>query len=269
MLIGTTLPQFREDVEVAIAAALRIEQLGLDGVFAFDHLWPIGNPDGMVLHSHTLLGALATETKRVRLGTLVARVGLFPDAVLINTLASLAHIAGRERTIAGIGTGDALSKPENLAFGVAYDSVSERVGAVGRVSRALRAQGVTTWAGGRSPALRQVAADDADALNIWGATPAEVVSEIEDLRRRAGGRDVATTWGGQVLIGRTQAELDAKRARYGDRRHLVHGTVTEVAHHFDAMAEAGVSFAVCAPLDCHDDPAAYETLAEVREVLLP
>jgi alkanesulfonate monooxygenase SsuD/methylene tetrahydromethanopterin reductase-like flavin-dependent oxidoreductase (luciferase family) len=265
--IGTTLPQFRADAEVAIAAAQRVEALGLDGVFVFDHLWPIGNPDGTVLHSQTLLGALAEETTRVRVGTLVARVGLMPDAVLINTLASAAHIAGRGRTIAGIGTGDALSKPENLAFGVDFESVSARVAAVGRVCRALRERGVTTWAGGRSPELRQVAADDADALNIWGASPAEVVAEIEDLGRRAGGREVATTWGGQVLVGRTDTDVAAKLERYGERRHLVHGTVTQVAQHFDALGEAGVTFAVCAPLDVHDDPDAYETLAEVKQAI--
>jgi alkanesulfonate monooxygenase SsuD/methylene tetrahydromethanopterin reductase-like flavin-dependent oxidoreductase (luciferase family) len=265
--IGTTLPQFREDAEVAIDAAQRAEDVGLDGVFVFDHLWPIGNPEGTVLHSHTLLGALAAETTRVHVGTLVARVGLMPDAVLVNTLASVAHIAGRERTIAGLGTGDALSKPENLAFDCEYDSVSDRVAAVGRVCRALRARGVTTWAGGRSPELRQIAADDSDALNIWGASPAEVVVEMEDLRRRAGGRTVATTWGGQVLIGRTDAEAAAKLERYGTRRHLVHGTVSEVARYFAALGEAGVRYAVCSPLDVQDDLDAYETLAEVREGL--
>ena len=267
MEFGVTLPQFREDPEVAIAAAQRAEALGLDGVFVYDHLWPIGNPDGVVLYAHTLLGALAEETSRVRVGPLVARVGLLPDEVLVHTLAALAHIAGKDRTIAGIGAGDSLSKPENIGFGVEYESVALRVAAVGRVCRALRARGITTWAGGRSSYIRQVAADDADALNIWGASPAEVVSELEDLRRRAGGRDVATTWGGQVLIGRDEAEAGAKLEHYGPRRHLVHGTVSQVAAYFDALAETGVTFAVCAPLDVHHDPAAYETLAEVREVL--
>ena len=267
MRFGVTLPQFREDAEVAIAAAQRAEALGLDGVFVFDHLWPIGNPGGVVIHAFPLLGALAEETKRVQLGPLVARVGLVPDEVLVNTLASLAHIAGPGRTIAGIGAGDSLSKPENLGFGVEYESVALRVAAVARVCRALRARGVTTWAGGRSSHIRQVAADDADALNIWGASPAEVVSELEDLRRRAGGREVETTWGGQVLIGRDEADAAAKFERYGERRHLVHGTVSQVAAYFDALSETGVTYAVCTPLDIHTDPNAYETLAEVREVL--
>jgi alkanesulfonate monooxygenase SsuD/methylene tetrahydromethanopterin reductase-like flavin-dependent oxidoreductase (luciferase family) len=265
--IGVTLPQFREEAEAAIAAAQRAEALGLDGVFVFDHLWPIGNPEGVVLHAYPLLGAIAAETTRVDIAPFVARVGLVPDAVLVNTLASLAHIAGRERTIAGVGTGDGLSKPENLAFGVPYDPVAERVEAVRRVCRDLRARGVTTWTGGRSPELRQVTADDADALNVWGASPAEVVAEGDDLRRRAGGRDVAVTWGGQVLIGRTKAEAAAKFERYGTRRHLVHGTVADVVRHFEALIEAGVTYAVCAPLDVHDDPAAYETLAEVQQAL--
>lgn len=268
MKVGTTLPQFRPEVEPAIAAAKRAERLGLDGVFVFDHLWPIGNPDGTVLHAHTLLAALATETRRVHLGTLVARVGLMPDAVLVNTLASVAHIAGDDRMIAGVGSGDSLSKPENEAFGVPYESVDERLAAVAHVCRGLRERGVTTWAGGRSPALRRVAAEEADALNIWGASPAEVVSEIEDLRRLTdGGRHVTTTWGGQVLIGRTAEEAAAKLERYGTRRHLVSGTVDDVVRHFDAMGETGVTYVVCAPLDIHDDPDALETLAEVREAL--
>ena len=46
---------------------VRAEALGLDGVFVFDHLWPIGNPDGVgAARATPLLGALAAETTRVR-----------------------------------------------------------------------------------------------------------------------------------------------------------------------------------------------------------
>lgn len=266
--IGTTLPQFRAEADDAIDAAQRAESLGLDGVFVFDHLWPIGNPDGSVLHSHALLGALGEETRRIQIGTLVARVDLLPDAVLVNTLASHAHVAGPERMIAGVGAGDHLSRPENEAFGVVYGSKAVRVAAVANVCRSLRERGVTAWAGGRSPEIRQVAADTADALNIWGASPGEVVHEMADVRERAGRPDYDVTWGGQVLIGRTDADVEAKVHRYGLRHNLVHGTVSQVARHFDALAEAGVTYAVCSPLDVHADPSAYETLAEVREVLV-
>jgi alkanesulfonate monooxygenase SsuD/methylene tetrahydromethanopterin reductase-like flavin-dependent oxidoreductase (luciferase family) len=266
--IGATLPQFRADAEPCIEAARRAEALGLDGVFVFDHMWPLGNPDGAVLHSHTLLAAVAAETDRLRVGTLVARVGLMPDAVLANTLVSSALIAGRDRFVAGVGTGDAQSKPEDEAFGVTYEPVAERLARLSRVVGELRQRGVTTWIGGRSVVVRSMAAETADGLNIWAATPAEVASEVADLHRRTpAGRQVAVSWGGQVLIGRTDAEAAAKLERYGSRPNLVHGTVTGVARHFEALAEAGVTFVVCSPLDVHDSLDAYETLAEVREGL--
>jgi alkanesulfonate monooxygenase SsuD/methylene tetrahydromethanopterin reductase-like flavin-dependent oxidoreductase (luciferase family) len=266
MQIGTTLPQFRADAERAIDAAREAEALGLDGVFVFDHLWPIGNPEGEVFHSYPLLGALAAETERVHLGSLVARVGLLPDAVLVNALASVAHIAG-PRVIAGVGSGDSLSKAENDAFGVPFEDVPARIGRVADCCRQLRGRGVPTWAGGRSAALRQVAAETADALNVWGPSPGAFEEEAADLRRRAGERPVDVTWGGQVLIGRDQAHFEAKRERHGPRPGLVQGTIVEVAAHLHKLAEAGATWAVCAPIDVHDDPDALETLAEVRAAL--
>jgi alkanesulfonate monooxygenase SsuD/methylene tetrahydromethanopterin reductase-like flavin-dependent oxidoreductase (luciferase family) len=135
------------------------------------------------------------------------------------------------------------------------------------VCRGLRERGVTTWTAGRVPEIRQVAADHADALNVWGSSPGEVVEVVEDMRARSGRSDYPVTWGGQVLVGRTDTEAESKVRRYGLRPHLVHGTVAAVARHFEALAEAGVTYAVCAPLDVGEGPAAYETLAEVKEGL--
>jgi alkanesulfonate monooxygenase SsuD/methylene tetrahydromethanopterin reductase-like flavin-dependent oxidoreductase (luciferase family) len=261
--VGTTLPQFRADGAAVVAAARQAEDVGLDGVFVFDHLWPIGNPEGEVLHSYGLLGALAAETRRVQLGPLVARVGLVPDAVLVNTLVSVDLISGG-RLVAGLGSGDALSKAENDAFGAPYDSVADRLAAVRACCEQLREHGIPTWAGGRSPELRQVAADAADGLNVWGAGPEAVADEGGDLRRRAGERVVEVTWGGQVLIGRDPDDLARKQERHGRRPGLVQGTIDEVAAHLAKLAEAGATWAVCAPIDIHDDPDSLETLAGVR-----
>ncbi len=57
--IGITLPQFRDEADTALEAARRAEELGFDGVFCFDHLWPMGRPDRPALSSAPLLGALA------------------------------------------------------------------------------------------------------------------------------------------------------------------------------------------------------------------
>ena len=61
----------------------------MDGVFCYDHIWPLGQPERPALAPFPILGALATMLGPSRgpgegpyLGTLVARVGLVPNAVL-------------------------------------------------------------------------------------------------------------------------------------------------------------------------------------------
>jgi alkanesulfonate monooxygenase SsuD/methylene tetrahydromethanopterin reductase-like flavin-dependent oxidoreductase (luciferase family) len=255
VLIGTSLPQFRHDAEPAIDVARRAEAAGLDGVFVFDHLWPLGQRQRPALHSTTLLGALAAETDRIAVGTLVARVGLVPDAVLVHTLVTLHRMTGG-RFIAAIGTGDSLNREENEAYGVPFAPAADRVASLADCCRRLRAAGVTTWIGGRSPAVRMAAAN-ADAWNGWGTDVATWAKEAAGVPH--GGE---LTWGGQVLIGRTLAEADAKLRAHGSRRGLVAGTVDDLRAHLDALAAAGASWAVCAPLDVGTDPGAIELLAE-------
>ncbi|MDQ4068588.1 MAG: LLM class flavin-dependent oxidoreductase [Actinomycetota bacterium] len=256
MRIGVTLPQFRHDAQAAVDVARRAEAAGVDGVFVFDHLWPLGQRMRPALHSLTLLGALAAETERVVLGPLVARIGLVPDLLLVNTLLSLRRIAG-DRLVAGLGTGDSLNRDENEAYGIAFPPVSERVAAVAECCRRLRAAGVTTWLGGRSPALRRAAAE-ADGWNAWGVDVETFEAEAATIAP-----GVTRTWGGQVLIGRTGAEADAKLRTHGARPGLVWGTVDDLRRHLDGLVDAGASWAVCSPLDVGTDPRAVEILAEL------
>lgn len=255
MLIGVSLPQFRHDAEPALDVARRAEDAGLDGVFVFDHLWPLGQPMRPALHSMTLLGALAAETRRVTLGPLVARVGLVPNALLVHQLVTLHRITG-ERLIAALGTGDSANRGENEAYGIPFAPVADRVAAVTRCARALRARGVPTWIGGRSAAVRAAAAE-ADGWNGWGTDVATFAAEAASI---APGREL--TWGGQVLVARTQAQAEAKLRAHGARPGLVAGTVDDLVEHLRGLASAGASWAVCAPLDIGTDAAAVEMLAE-------
>jgi alkanesulfonate monooxygenase SsuD/methylene tetrahydromethanopterin reductase-like flavin-dependent oxidoreductase (luciferase family) len=255
MHVGVTLPQFRHDAEPAIGVARRAEAAGIDGVFVFDHLWPIGQRMRPALHSTTLLGALAAETDRVVLGTLVARVGLVPDAVLAHTLVTLHRMTGG-RFIAALGTGDSLNREENDAYGVPFAPVADRVASVVDCCRRLRAAGVTTWIGGRSPAVRMAAAN-ADGWNGWGIDVATWAEEAAGVPHPG-----QLTWGGQVLIGRTPVDAAAKLKTHGSRPGLVTGTVEDLKAHLGALAAAGASWAVCAPLDVGTDPDSVEILAE-------
>jgi alkanesulfonate monooxygenase SsuD/methylene tetrahydromethanopterin reductase-like flavin-dependent oxidoreductase (luciferase family) len=212
--VGITLPQFRENVDTALEVARHAEAVGLDGVFAFDHLWPIGRPDRPALHMLPFLGALTVETERLVLGSLVARIGLFPDAVLVNALQTLARMAGEHRFVAGLGVGDRLSRAENEAFGVPFAPAAERIESLVTCCRELRAAGVPVWVGGRSQAVQEVAVAEADALNLWQSPVDEVAAR----------RGTVLTWAGQV---RPEDDIPS----------LLRG-----------LRDAGATWAVCAPV---------------------
>ena len=267
MRVGLTLPQFRDDADEAFATAHRAEELGLDGVFVFDHLWPIGRPDGPALQSRVLLGALAVEMSRVVLGPLVARVSLLANAVLAHEMETLYRMLG-DRLIVGLGTGDSLSRAENERAGVPFLSVAERVADLEDCCRRLRAVGISTWVGGHAARVRSAAAHEADGWNGWSAGAHDFAADAVDVLERAAaaGRRVEVTWGGQVLIGRTTAEAAAKLEQYGHRAGLVHGTVDDLRRHFAALAALGVTWAVCAPLDIGTGSDAVEMVAEARDL---
>ncbi len=252
MKVGITLPQFRHDADAAIETAASAEAAGLDGLFVFDHLWPIGRPDRPALSGLVLAAALAGETRRVAVGTLVARVGVLPDAVLASTFATLGRIAG-DRLIAGLGIGDRLSRPENLAYGVPLRPRAERLARLENVCGLVRSRGITTWVGGRSPATRALARTAADGLNLWGAGAAEVaevVAEVaaaaEPLEAGARGRP-EVTWAGQVDLS-TRAGAD-------------------IADLLQAVSRAGATWAVVAPVGA-EWPEAVESIAAAAGALV-
>jgi alkanesulfonate monooxygenase SsuD/methylene tetrahydromethanopterin reductase-like flavin-dependent oxidoreductase (luciferase family) len=225
--LGVTLPSFHDGAAPALDAARQAEALGLDGVFAFDHLWPLGHRERPVLSVFPLLGAVAAVTSRIQLGPLVARVGLVPDDVLVAQLLSL-HRMAPGRVIAGLGTGDERSAAENRAYGIPYDRADERRLSVLACGRRLRQAGVTVWVGGGSVATSELAAELGAALNLWQGQPAALAA----LQVRS-----EVTWAGPVP-----------------------GTVPELAEWLAELERAGATWAVCAW------PASLETLAEAARV---
>lgn len=238
MRVGITLPQFRDDAGPALDTARRAEAAGLDGVFVFDHLWPLGQPSRPALAGLPLAAAVAAETGDVAVGTLVARVGVLPDAVLAHTIASLARIAG-PRLIAGLGIGDRHSRPESLAYGADFRPRPERLASLVDVCRRVCEREIETWVGGGSAAAAAVARSSADALNLWGVGVDAVAATA---------RTQPVTWAGQVDLG-------------GDPGPGPLGA------HLRALADAGATWAVVAPLGV-PWPAAVELLTASAAVLV-
>ncbi len=166
--------------------ARRAEEAGVDGVFCYDHLWPLGQPERPAMAPFPLLGAVAAITERVWLGPLVARVGLVPDQVLLAEFDALGLLAP-DRVIGALGTGDRLSAPENEAFGVPFAPAAERRDALAHCVRSLRERGIPVWVGGGARRTVAIAEAEGVAVNLWGATPEAVALQAEHSE---------VTWGG-------------------------------------------------------------------------
>ena len=126
--IGLTLPSFREDGEPLVAVARAAEAAGLDGVFAYDHLFRHA-ADGALrpaLEFAATMGALAAETRAITIGSLVARATLRPAAVLANVFDTARRIAGK-RVVAGLGAGDEESRTEMETFGYEFGTAITRL----------------------------------------------------------------------------------------------------------------------------------------------
>lgn len=175
MKVGVVLPTFQHGADLALEVAHQADRLGVDGVFCFDHLWPLGRPDRPAIAPFPLLGAIAASTGRIAVGTLVARIGLVPDEVLLAEMGAIEALAPG-RLVAGLGTGDHQSAAENDAYGVPPASAEERRTALRRCARALRAAGITVWIGGGARRTVALAEEEGVAVNLWSAT-AERVAE--------------------------------------------------------------------------------------------
>lgn len=172
MKVGVLLPTFRDNTTEALAAADEAERAGLDGVFAFDHLWPIGSPTRPSFAPMPILAAVAARTEHLRVGTLVARMALVGTPTLVERFLTLNALAPG-RVIAGLGTGDELSKAEQIAYDTGYPSAEERWELLADAMEALRGH-VDIWCGSGLPSTEEVARAHGAAVNLWGATVARV-----------------------------------------------------------------------------------------------
>ncbi len=236
MKTGVILPSFSNSPDEAIEVARIADASGVDGVFAYDHVWPIGQPERPALSPFPLLGAIASETERVVVGTLVARVGLAPDEVLLSQFHAL-DLVTAGRVVAALGVGDRNSREENVAYGIAFRPIDERLGSLARCVSALKAAGIEVWVGSGHIGSKtvSVALDLGVAVNLWNAP-------VKDVAGQAVRSEV--TWAGPL----------PRRSGVSER--------TATSELIETIATAGASWVILpwpAPLDAMVDAAAGTT----------
>jgi alkanesulfonate monooxygenase SsuD/methylene tetrahydromethanopterin reductase-like flavin-dependent oxidoreductase (luciferase family) len=276
--LGISLPVFTDDPTKPLKMASRASALGIDGVFAPDHLfppvfYPPSGPDRPSLEVFSVLAAVAASEPGLHVGTLVTRVTLRPPGILAKQAAALDAMSDG-RAIIGIGTGDRASAEEHRRFGFPFPPAADRLAALEQTVEALHAlfggrswpggshvppmQGPllppgepAVWVGGLSDAVLAVAARVADAWNGWGLDADAFAERSATLLELAGRRAVPPTWAGIVLIGEDRADLDRLlrvRAERGLSLDGVwSGTAEAWAGFAERLADAGATWCIVLP----------------------
>jgi alkanesulfonate monooxygenase SsuD/methylene tetrahydromethanopterin reductase-like flavin-dependent oxidoreductase (luciferase family) len=247
--VSMTAPQFAPSIDPVLEAAALAEQAGLDGMFAFDHLIPLGDPSRPVLELAATLGAVASATSRLLVGSLVARAPLRGPAVTTAVARTLQAIAPG-RVILGLGSGDSHSRPEVERFGQVYDDLDRRVGMVEETVLALTGTGVTCWVGGTHPRILDVALQS-DGWNGWSLPLDVFADKVAVLRARR--PDLTMSWGGSVVVGRDPDEVERLVAARGGALGDVNGTCEQVVGQLMRHVEAGADHLVVSILPNRPD----------------
>ncbi len=113
---------FDRVVELAQAA----DTAGFDMLTVMDHFYqigPVGGEEEPMLEAYTTLGALATQTRNVMLGTMVTGVTYRNPAMLAKTVTTL-DIISKGRAVLGIGA--AWNDVEHAGYGFDFPGIGER-----------------------------------------------------------------------------------------------------------------------------------------------
>lgn len=223
MKFGWAIPQDEVRAEKSLSFAKRCEELGFDSVWVYDHLMPYWLEGRPSLEGWTLLAAVAAQTSRIRIGTLVTNIALRNIGLLAKMAATVDRISNGRLTL-GLGTGDELSRFELQSFGYRYRPWPNRLKLIeasvellrsiwsGRethvdkpdvrfhgISRPKPVGKIPIWIGGKHPRLGMIAAEHADGWNLWGITLGEIKARIDSMRPRiTGRRGFEISWSGRL-----------------------------------------------------------------------
>lgn len=121
--IGVYLPQLGFDYQQMLHRTRRCEELGIDSLWLYDHLYGPGLPDYPSLEAWTLATALLSNTERIRIGHMVLCNQFRHPAVLAKMATTLDQIsAGRLR----LGLGSGSIEDEHQRVGLPWGTLRER-----------------------------------------------------------------------------------------------------------------------------------------------
>jgi F420-dependent oxidoreductase-like protein len=219
--IGLKLSQQVHPIEAQREAWRMGDEAGFDHIWPFDHLIALGNdPTRLIFDGWTILGALAENTKRARIGLNVTGNLYRHPGLLAKIAVTVDHLSdGRLE----MGIGAAWNEPEFKMYGMPFPSAADRIRMLDEACSVLKALWTEEratfkgrfyqldaaiaepkpvqkpyppiWIGGSGPKRTlRVVAKHADVWSANGPTPAETFAlmKILDEHCAAVGRDPAT-----------------------------------------------------------------------------
>ena len=289
-----------------LEAGKRIDRLGYDTLWTWDHLYPIvGSHEGPILEGWSVITAWAMATEKVRLGLMVGANTFREPSLTAKLATTLDHISGG-RAILGIG--GAWFETEHEAYGLQFgDGFPERLRWLGEALPIMRGMlhGEEPTASGpryRAKAVRndpppiqerlpiliggggeqvtlKLVARYGDANNVGGS--------IDNVRRKEAvllqhcetvGRDpseIERTAGiGTVVIRDSRAEAERVQREIFERNGKARlwedqpvGTVEDVAERLAPFVELGYRHLIAGFPAPYDEESQTRLIQEVRPLL--
>lgn len=133
--IGVYLPQMGFSFEDLMHRARRCDELGIDSLWLYDHLYGPGMPDYPSMEAWTLATALLSRTERLRIGHMVL-CNQFRHPVTLAKMATTLDQISAGRLSLGIGSGSI--EDEHRRAGLPWGTLAERSEQLGETLQILR-----------------------------------------------------------------------------------------------------------------------------------
>jgi F420-dependent oxidoreductase-like protein len=133
--IGVYLPQMGFTYAEILHRARRCDDLGIDSLWLYDHLYGPGMPDYPSMEAWTLATALLSQTERIHVGHMVLCNQFRHPAVLAKMATTLDQISGGRLQL-GIGSGSI--EDEHNRIGLPWGTFAERSERLGETLEILQ-----------------------------------------------------------------------------------------------------------------------------------
>ncbi|MQY08085.1 LLM class F420-dependent oxidoreductase [Actinomadura macrotermitis] len=287
-----TEPQQGATFETLLAVAKATEDLGFDAFFRSDHYLKMGDVPGTPgpTDAWVTLGAIARETSRIRLGTLMTAATFRYPGPLAISVAQVDRMS-QGRVDFGIGTG--WFEQEHAAYGIPFPDLNERFERLEEqlqiitglwrtplgetfsydgeyyklvdspaLPKPTRPEGPPVLIGGfgakRTPRLAAAYADEYNVPFHKLDETAAAFGRVRDAVQAAGRTEPMVYSAAQVVCcGRDEDEIAARAAKIGRevgelRENGLAGTPAEIRDKIGRFAEAGAECLYLQVLDLHD-----------------